>query len=67
MENSISAEIEVLKYTLKIEHVLLLYTDGRRVVAIDHKDFKTVMDYLEIQEFTLKSVVKTDSQYLISF
>lgn len=67
MGKYISAEIEVLKYTLQIEHVALLYTDGRRVIAIDHKDFKTVMDYLEIQEFTLSSVVKTESQYLISF
>lgn len=67
MGKYISAEIEVLKYTLQIEHVVLLHTDGRRVIAIEHKDFKTVMDYFEVQEFTLNSVVKTDSQYIISF
>lgn len=67
MENYISAEIEVLKYTLQIDHVILIYTDGRRVIAISHSNFKTVMDYLEIQSFTINSIVKTDTQYLISF
>lgn len=67
MESYISAEIEVLKYTLEIVHVVFLYTDGRRVIIIDHAYFNSVMDYLEVQGFTLNSVVRTESQYLISF
>lgn len=63
----ISAEIEVLKYSMEIDHVVYLYNDKRRVLYIDHSDFSRVMVYFELQKFTINSVVKTDSQYLISF
>lgn len=67
MENNyISAEIEVLK-SIGVEHVVYLYTNGERLLCIFHKDKKWTVDYLEIQEFEIKSIEKTKYQYLIKF
>jgi len=70
MENNIpyiSAEIEVLKYSMEIDHVVYLYADRRRVLYIDHGYFNAVMNYFELSRFEINSVVRTDSQYIISF
>lgn len=68
-KNYITAEIETFK-TWSIQHVLLIYTDGRRVLVVDRSDKKATdfaFNYLDTNHFTINSFVKTDSQLLISF
>jgi hypothetical protein len=67
--NYITGEIETLN-SLRISHVLCLYPDGQRVVAVDTSDpvaVKWAIDYLEVNGFTIKSQEFKSSQCLITF